>query len=258
VRPRFRSAFRTLIFALCGCCVPACNSRFDFDSPSATGGAAGMPQAGASATAGTPAAAGNASAGMAPSAGTDSGGASGSAGTDSGGASGSAGAGGMPVVNEMCGTLAACPAPLHCANAVCAQCSGDTDCSSPGLSRCDPKRSRCVQCLESADCDAGFACDALANRCLQKCKQDVDCPAGSHGCDERRLVCYQCDENEECKTSPLGHLCATDGSGCVQCLKEVDCPGQHCDQLTGRCVACRVAQDCVSGLCDPSVGVCLL
>jgi len=243
---RLGSTWRPLLLlALVGQSVPACNTRFEFDTIPTLSGAAGMqPEAGTNAVAGTPAVAGSASGGAGAGGGSQTG--------------GGAGTGGMPVVTETCGTLPACPAPLHCADGACVACASDGDCTSSELSRCEPTRHRCVACVEAGDCEDGFACDPLANRCLQKCAQDKDCPVDAHGCDERRLVCYECDENEECAGSPLGHHCATDGSGCVQCLKEFDCPGKHCDQLTGRCVDCRDGQDCsASGLCDPAAGICL-
>jgi hypothetical protein len=132
----------------------------------------------------------------------------------------------------------------------------DDDCLNPGLPRCDPSRHRCVACLTTLDCQDGFACDSLANRCLQTCAADKPCPKDAHGCDERRHVCYECDEDHECATSPLGQLCASDGSGCVECRKEAECPGQHCDQLSGRCVECRDGGDCPSQICDPSTFTC--
>jgi len=114
-----------------------------------------------------------------------------------------------------------------------------------------------VACIETADCQMGFSCDALANHCLQQCKLDADCPASADGCDGLRRVCYQCDEDEECLLSPLGHLCASDHSSCVQCRSDVDCSGQLCDSLSGRCVDCRDASDCESGLCSPMTGACI-
>jgi hypothetical protein len=242
---RRASAFgRALIAAaLFGTGAPACNDRFDFDVPGSSSGAAGTgaePTAGTASTAGTRATAGSAAGGAA-----------------SGGNAGSGGGGGAPANPEMCGTLPSCPAPLHCADGTCAQCAGDSDCTTVGLPRCEPMRHRCVACLQAGDCEQDFTCDSLANRCLRKCNDDVACPIDAHGCDESRSVCYECDEDHECSGSQLGELCASDGSGCVECRKETDCPGQHCDQLTGRCVDCRDALDCVSMLCDAAVGSCL-
>jgi hypothetical protein len=228
------------VAALLGVGAPACNDRFDFDVPVGSGGAAGSQP-----TAGTP-----------PTAGTTAG--SVSAGTAAGGSAGASGAsGGAPISSEMCGALPSCPAPLHCADGTCAQCKSDSDCTTVGLSRCEPTRHRCVACLQASDCAQGFTCDPLANRCLQKCDENVACPIDAHGCDESRSVCYECDEDHECFGSMLGNLCASDGSGCVECRKEADCPGRHCDQLTGRCVDCRDALDCVSRLCDAVAGSCL-
>jgi hypothetical protein len=239
----------------------ACNSSFQFDVPPpvVTAGTAGAPVtagvAGALPQAGMVSAAGVSSNG-----GSGGGGVSASGGTDagSGGAAGtSAGAAGTSVNNDSCGAVAACPAPLHCAGDVCVQCAADADCERYDLARCDPTRHRCVACIGTADCESGFVCDELANHCLRQCNLDADCPAPADGCDGLRRVCYQCDEDEECLRSPLGHVCATDRSGCVHCRKDLDCQGQLCDQLTGRCVDCRDSGDCSSGLCDPMTGSCI-
>jgi hypothetical protein len=240
----------------------ACDERFQFDMPvagagatSATAGAAfggaassGTAGSGAESGLGGTAASGAAAGGTAPG-GTAPGGTA-SGGTASGG-SAEAGAS-----STGCGDVAACPADLHCSDGLCVQCTEDADCAAYALPRCEPTRHRCVPCVTTADCEAGYACDSLANRCLKKCVEDDTC-VGQHGCDERRFVCYQCDEDRECLTSSVGSLCASDGSGCVQCRRDTDCPGQHCDQLFGRCVDCRDGLDCDSRLCSPTTFTCL-
>ena len=217
--------------------VEGCDQRFAFDL--ATAGAAGSGDS--EIVGGAPA----------------RGGASGAA---SGGSSGSAGVGAVAASggsSTQCGSLDACSLDLHCADEHCVQCAGDLDCAVYALPRCEPARHRCVACVTTADCADGFACDSLANRCLQTCRTENDCPQSAHGCDEGRQVCYQCDEDHECATSALGPLCASDGSGCVQCRKDTDCPNQHCDQLLGRCVDCRDGLDCDSGLCSPTTFSCV-
>jgi hypothetical protein len=236
----------------------ACNSSFTFDVPPAAGtaGTAGtLPEAGVVSAAGVSSSGGSDGGGVGAGGGGSGGSGAGSGSSGAGGAS--AGSGGTPATDDACGALAACPAPLHCAGAVCVQCVEDVDCEPYNLARCDPTRHRCVACIETADCQMGFSCDALANRCLQQCMADVDCRGSADGCDGLRRVCYKCDENEACLNSPLGHVCASDGSGCVQCGKNGDCPGQVCDQLTGRCVDCRDADGCPSGLCNPMTGTCI-
>jgi hypothetical protein len=203
---------------------PACDQRFEFDIQPGGTGAGGAPTT---------------SAGRSTIGGVS-------------GVSDAAGAAAITAGSSMaCGALHECTAGTHCTGGQCAQCAADADCAAYGLSRCEPTRHRCVACVDTSDCARGFACDSLANRCLQTCLGDDGCPASAHGCDERRQVCYQCDEDRECINSAIGRLCASDGSGCVQCRKETDCPGQHCDQLTGHCVECRDAADCTSQLCNP-------
>lgn len=214
--------------------IPACNQRFEFDTEPGGAGPAGSPMT----SAGT-------SNGAFPSGGTGGAGAA-------GGEPGTAGGG-----SKACGALSECTAGTHCADGACVQCAVDADCAAYGLPRCEPTRHRCVPCLDTSDCERGFACDPLANRCLQSCPNDDACPANAHGCDERRQVCYQCDEDRECAKSSIGHLCASDGSGCVQCRKETDCPNQHCDQLSGRCVECRDGVDCESRICNPMTFTCV-
>lgn len=230
----------------------ACNDRFLFDVTTAgaggTAGTAGATLGDAGTTFGGTT--GDGAAGGGRDAGLGGGGAA------PGGSAGSSELGGGGTEQASCGDVAACPADLHCSGNLCSQCASDADCTSSGLLRCEPTRHRCVACVTTADCDVGYACDSLANRCLKKCGGDVDCK-GQHGCDEHRLVCYQCDEDRECSGSPLGSLCASDGSGCVQCRKNTDCPNQLCDQLSGRCVDCRDGLDCPSRLCSPATFTCL-
>jgi hypothetical protein len=225
----------------------ACNDRFQFDVPVAgAGGSAGQAGASFSGVAGSSAAGGHSD--------TPAGGQDGVPSAGNAGDAGSAGAAGAAPIS--CGGIAACPAELHCSGDLCAQCASDADCVASGLPRCDLNRHRCVPCVTTADCNLGFACDSLANRCLKECRTDGDCK-DQHGCDERRLVCYECDEDYECAGSPLGSLCASDGSGCVECLKDAECPGRHCDPLVGRCVECRDGLDCPSRLCSPATFTCL-
>ncbi|MEO6602411.1 MAG: hypothetical protein ABIQ16_21195 [Polyangiaceae bacterium] len=212
----------------------ACDARFEFDV-AGRAGAAGQSSTGAGAPSGGASAAGQPSTG---------------AGAPSGGDSASAGSSGA-----MCGSAPACPSGLHCLDGHCYTCLLDADCVSP-LPRCDTQQHRCVACHESSDCPGGFTCDPIANHCLPTCNEESDCPANSHGCDEHRAACYLCDEDRECANSTLGPLCAVDGSACVQCHDDADCPGKHCEQLAGRCVDCRDWRDCTSGLCDSS-GSCL-
>ena len=240
-RPRLASVLAAVALASFA---QGCDQRFEFDVGRAGAGAGGLGVAGSVAVTGGMAPAGGMS-------GSASGGASNAAG--GGGLAGQAGSGG---VTTTCGSLAACSLGLHCADERCVQCANDLDCAAYGLPRCELTRHRCVACLMTADCADDFACDALANRCLQTCQQDGDCPNGAHGCDDGRQVCYQCDEDRECAASPLGSLCASDGSGCVQCRRDTDCSNQHCDQLTGRCVECRDGLDCASELCNPTTFSC--
>lgn len=235
----------------------ACNERFQFD----VAGAGGSASAGVAATSGSAGASFSGMAGSVPSTAGDSafGGAGGSASAGTAGAGAVAGTDGLAgggTGPATCGDVGVCPEGLHCADGVCAQCEADADCAPYALARCEPTRHRCVPCVTTADCETGFACDSLANRCLKKCVDDLGC-AGQHGCDEHRLVCYQCDEDRECATSSIGSLCASDGSGCVQCRKDTDCQGQHCDQLLGRCVECRDGLDCASHLCSATTFTCL-
>jgi len=213
---------------------PACDQRFEFDTEPGRAGAGGSPMTSAGSSA-----AGSKSGGI--------GGVSAASGESSPAGSSS----------TACGALSECTDGTVCSGGVCVQCATDADCAGHGLPRCEPTRHRCVACLDTVDCGRGFACDSLAYRCLQSCLADDACPATAHGCDERRQVCYQCDEDRECAKSALGHLCASDGSGCVQCRKETDCPAQHCDQLSGRCVDCRDGADCASQICNPTTFSCV-
>lgn len=242
VSPRWqRSLAASLVLSGLGSLGSACDRRFEFDTQPAQAGAGG---GNAGVTSGGAALGGS-------SGGTDGASGAGARGGASAGVAGGGTAGSGGGSSTTCGSLSECSADTHCADGECVQCADDDDCAAYGLARCEPARHRCVACLVTTDCPDGFACDSLANRCLQTCADDKSCPEDAHGCDERRKVCYECDEDRECATSTRGHLCASDGSGCVQCRKDADCSEQYCDQLSGRCVECRDGGDCPSRICNP-------
>jgi hypothetical protein len=198
--------------------VNACNQRFDFDIPAAGG------ESGSSA--------GGAPGGSGPSAG-------------SGGVVGGTGCAG----DDDCGLES-----LHCdlASASCVECLNDAHCAPLGLTRCDGAIHRCVECGVDFDCPAEGACDPASRRCLQRCREDVDC-AADEGCASTRGVCYECDDDDECERSLTGSHCVRESGLCVVCERDEDCAGLYCDPVTRNCVECRHAADCGAGrVCDPS------
>ena len=171
------------VVAFWGVLSQACNERFEFDTDRGAGGSLGG--------GGLPAEGGSLGGGGLPAAG----GSPMAAGT--GGTAGSAGATTGGGASDACGDLPACPLPLRCVDGACAQCGTNADCAPYGLSRCDSTTARCVECVESTDCEDGSVCDTSSNHCLPACHEYEDCPRGSHGCDERRGVCVGHRRNGE-------------------------------------------------------------
>jgi hypothetical protein len=173
---------------------------------------------------------------------------------------------------------------LHCLIAggqttgSCVECTGDGDCATAGLRRCDtsttgPTAHRCVECMNGTvaiDCPSlssehGSSCNS-EHHCLQGCSDDtpaelVCTKAGylcqSSGGSEPDHQCADCLQQSDC-VAPL-RFC--NFFVCVECTIPSDCAtGLTCDNVSGRCVACRDSVDCrVAGmrLCDPAMHRCV-
>jgi len=159
---------------------------------------------------------------------------------------------------DPCGAgAAACGSGLSCVDGVCCNDVCDGACErcnvtgSVGACTFDPnERVGCAageQCVGRDDCRGGNA---------QTCTLGSDCV--SNNCEPLLGVNGQ---NVCCAascTSPQG-FCANDGSRCLQCQTNADCPN-GCNVATGLCnplntpgAVCNVAQQCASGVCLPDV-----
>jgi hypothetical protein len=134
-------------------------------------------------------------------------------------------------------------------------CTSDGVCTDAGR-LCDPLRSVCVQCRDTADCGSEQLC--LFSECVDytRCENSRDCPADSV-CDEPSGVCVECVADGDCTD---GGICAA-GRCRAACESDKTCValGQLCDEGNGYCLDCVKDGDCGNGgycelgQCWPSV-----
>jgi Cys-rich repeat protein len=144
-----------------------------------------------------------------------------------------------------------CGAPSDCAGQpmsrcsseldLCVQCLGDDDCSEPRAPACE-SGGRCVECLDSGQCD-GRACDPRDHRCVE-CVSDADCGAGT--CDVERRRCSETCAGPESCDDPRRPLCDAATGSCVQCNTREHCsePGRPACTPEHECVECLTNDDC--------------
>jgi hypothetical protein len=109
-------------------------------------------------------------------------------------------------------------------------CESDGDCAALGQ-RCFEDEQRCVECLESSDCESGQKCHDHA--CAEFCKNSLDCEQGTV-CDEQAGVCVECVDHPDC---PPEERCVA--NQCIgACDSDKDCTpfGMLCDVASGTCV----------------------
>ena len=151
--------------------------------------------------------------------------------------------------------------------------SGGTDLGCLGSDNaCDESGSNpvCVDCMDTADCSPGDACDVSSNSCVEGCFEDSDCPDGNapvcDTSDSSPGACVACindqtgvSPDEGCTNAELP-LCngATGeaGSACVFCLDDMGSGAMDtgcttaglglCDTSVagGACVECLTDADC--------------
>ena len=158
--------------------------------------------------------------------------------------------------NNPCTTdTCAAGACSHAAIANCVLPPSACDASHPCASgKCDPASHVCVACLASADCGAGFLCQANVCFAAPGCKSDVDCKATKQVCSVSDGVCVDCNTTTDCGTNQIcsAHLCIA----APPCKSSKDCIAV-CDTATGTCVDCLSDTDCKSAqFCNLSTHVC--
>ena len=154
-----------------------------------------------------------------------------------------------------------CPlTTLHCdpVSGECFACVDDSQCTQPGLPRCDSALHSCVQCGVSSDCASGQVCEPTARQCVTACPDGGRCPASAPLCSSRGL-CVGCQANADCAGAAGGVTCNTATGQCVQCASKAQCNSTAplCDPTTNRCVGCVSATDCREGYCDPVAHACV-
>lgn len=102
---------------------------------------------------------------------------------------------------------------------------------------------RCVECLETRDCDGSLKCDMATHQCVD-CLSDSDCPTSAYYedrkfCDSDIHECVECYTNRDC-TKEDRPLCQISGFGsqsnkCIECLDNYDCPETEYCTYEGKC-----------------------
>lgn len=132
-------------------------------------------------------------------------------------------------------------------------CTSDLECKSSGL-LCNKTTSKCVQCLQEADCAAasqGKLCDVGSGKCVS-CLTAADCPnpATSECVAQACVAAKTCVNSLDCTTASAP-LCNRTTSRCVECVDAADCAvGGQTDQVcvTNRCqTSCATTEDCAEG-----------
>jgi hypothetical protein len=155
-----------------------------------------------------------------------------------------------------------CPlSTLHCdpVSGDCFACVDDSQCTDPGLPRCDSALHSCVQCGVSTDCASGQVCEPTARQCVTACPDAGRCPASAPLCNSNG-VCVGCQINADCTRAAGGTTCNTATGQCVQCVSKAQCTSllaPLCNPTTNRCVGCVSTADCREGYCDPVQHVCV-
>jgi len=135
------------------------------------------------------------------------------------------------------------PAPACESGGRCVECTGDEHCVPvPDRPSCDTASRRCVECLDSGQCD-GRACDAR-HRCVE-CVSDADCGAGT--CDIGRGRCRQACAGPDACDDPKRPFCDAASDSCVECNTD-----EHCTEP--KRPACTPERECVECLTDDHCG----
>jgi hypothetical protein len=148
----------------------------------------------------------------------------------------------------------------------CIECTGNIDCTLPGVGYCDTATNACVECLSNANC-ASNQCDLASHRCVE-CVDDIACGRGSV-CNPQTFKCTPGCTNgsgsAECP--PENPACDTSAGAfgtCVRCVENTDCPRAQVCQRGGtptcvegcdgdaRCAADETDPTATNTICDPT------
>lgn len=158
------------------------------------------------------------------------------------------------------GVCAECLRPEHCGEGqqcdvptnLCVQCVNSAGCEALGQV-CNLNTRKCVECLANGDCKdpAAPACTP-GNECVA-CTEDRFCPTETPACDA--MACYECKNDGYCD-SPGKHACIEAEHRCVECEMDSHCRSEagrpHCLVESNACVECLTNADCS----DPSASHC--
>lgn len=145
-----------------------------------------------------------------------------------------------PVRND-----AASPPPFNGGTSF--ECNSNEQCGGRRR-RCDARIHRCVECLNTYDCQWPAVCDLFTERCALPCQTHADCSMTAQTrCDPNRFICVGCLNDDQC-VSPT-EFCERASGQCVECLRDDQCapPWRFCSPSRNECVECRYDDDCGSG-----------
>jgi hypothetical protein len=173
-------------------------------------------------------------------------------GTDSGG-SGSQGDASRPgCTSDADCRYAHCDVP----SGQCVPCVDSSQCTQPGLPRCDSALHLCVPCGVTGNCAAGQVCEA--DKCVPSCADGGTCATGLT-CSQPRAVCVACSTDADCVGAAGGPVCDINSGQCGQCTSDAQCkfPTPRCDYGTDRCVQCLTGADCDDHVCNSATFTCV-
>ncbi|MBI5534400.1 MAG: hypothetical protein HY898_16875 [Deltaproteobacteria bacterium] len=110
----------------------------------------------------------------------------------------------------------------NCDNGKCMpnlSCAQNKPC--PGYLFCDVGQGKCVECLGQSDCDTSKTC--VANRCVNKCNLDSDCPLFNR-CENQQCVDSGCKTDRECMAATKNASAFCVAGTCHQpCQSNIEC-----------------------------------
>lgn len=151
----------------------------------------------------------------------------------------------------------------------CVACLNDAHCGG-ATPVCNPATQRCVQCVDTGQCNAPSVCDLSTNNCVG-CVNDADCSTAAPFC--QSSTCLQCRSGADCQNpTPIcdATACRACSVGGNECGAGAYCPNGSCKTIPDTCATAesltfapgsntltftadtRLAHDDLDGTCNPN------